>query len=73
MFFYRHAMRKNTGAKLLDKFLETCASSALASMIGVDPSYVCHLRRGRRSPSLRVAIMLETATSGAIPARSWAL
>lgn len=73
MFFYRDAMRKNTGAKLLDKFLETCASSTLATAIGVDPSYVCHLRRGRRSPSLRVAIMLETATAGAIPARSWAL
>jgi len=73
MFFYRDAMRKNTGAKLLDKFLQSCAPVTLASMIGVDGSYLCHLRKGRRSPSLRVAIMLETATAGAIPARSWAL
>lgn len=66
-------MRKNTGARLLDKFLETCASSTLATAIGVDPSYVCHLRRGRRAPSLRVALRLETATAGVVPVRAWDL
>jgi hypothetical protein len=72
MFFYRDAMRKNTGAKLLDKFLQSGSSAALAYEIRVDPSYICHLRRGRRSPSLAVAFDIEMATGGIIPVSSWA-
>lgn len=36
---------------------------ALGKLLGVDPSYVSHLRAGRRTPSLKVAVAIERLTA----------
>jgi DNA-binding transcriptional regulator YdaS (Cro superfamily) len=49
--------------------------AALAAVIGVDASYVSRLVSAdgdqRRMPGLRVALSIERATGGAVPAASW--
>lgn len=42
-----------------------------AERIRVSRSYLNHLMSGRRKPSLTIALRIESATGGAVPARSW--
>lgn len=61
------------GSTLLDRWLKRNVPniSAWARELGVEPSYVCHLRRRRRKPSLEVAFRIEDVTRNEVPARSW--
>ena len=65
------AMKTTKGARALDKWLETHGLLALALKLGVDKSYLSHLRSGRRRPSLETAGKIERATEGAVPVAAW--
>jgi DNA-binding transcriptional regulator YdaS (Cro superfamily) len=43
----------------------------MGRQLGVSHSYVCMLVRGRRSPSLALALRIETLTGGAVTTQSW--
>lgn len=45
--------------------------TAWAARIGVSKSYLSHLIRGNRMPSLQTAVRIERETGGAVPAASW--
>lgn len=42
-----------------------------AKCIGISPAYLSQILAGSRTPSLEIAIAIEDATRGAVPARSW--
>lgn len=42
-----------------------------ADAVGVDQSVISKLSRGRTSPGLDLAVKIERATGGAVPASSW--
>jgi transcriptional regulator with XRE-family HTH domain len=44
----------------------------VADLIGCKKSHVCHAEKGRRRLSLRLALALETASAGYVPASAWA-
>lgn len=44
---------------------------AFAAIIGVDLSIVSRLTRGEMTPTLRLAMVIEDARNGDIPARYW--
>lgn len=58
----------------LDEFMEAkgIPNTAMAAKLGVDESYISHLRSGRKTPSLRIASKIESATEGEVRATSWA-
>lgn len=43
----------------------------LAAAIGCKPAHVSLLLKGVRSPSLKLAAMIERETDGKVPASSW--
>ena len=59
------------GSKLLDKWLTKNVANVAewCRKHDFDPTYVCHLRRGRRAPSLRVACAIERVTK--VPVQAW--
>jgi DNA-binding XRE family transcriptional regulator len=54
----------------LQTYLKTHKATALAQAVGISSSYLSDIKKGNRVPSLRVAIAIEDATEGAVPARS---
>lgn len=66
-------MCNNKGMKELSEHLRGARISqkAFAAMIGVDPSIVSKLLNGSARPGLELAVRIEDATGGAVPARSW--
>lgn len=46
-------------------------ANALAEAAGISQSYLSDMKKGNRTPSIRVAFAIEDATNGAVPARSW--
>lgn len=42
-----------------------------ADMLGISTSYLSLLEARRKTPSLDLAVRIEHATSGAVPAVSW--
>jgi DNA-binding transcriptional regulator YdaS (Cro superfamily) len=44
---------------------------AFAAIVGVDPSIISRLTRAEMTPSLTLAVAIERATQGAVPAESW--
>jgi transcriptional regulator with XRE-family HTH domain len=42
-----------------------------AAMVGLSPTAVHQLLRGRNAPSVVAAIKIDDATGGAVPVRSW--
>lgn len=42
-----------------------------AKKVGVDVSYITHLTKGRRVPSLTTALKIQELTEGAVPVTSW--
>lgn len=54
----------------LQTYLKTHKATALAQAVGISNSYLSDIKKGNRVPSLRVAIAIEDATEGAVPARS---
>jgi transcriptional regulator with XRE-family HTH domain len=54
----------------LQTYLKTHKANALAQAVGISQSYLSDIKKGYRVPSLRVAIAIEDATDGAVPARS---
>jgi DNA-binding XRE family transcriptional regulator len=44
---------------------------AFAAAIGVDPSIISRLSRKEMTPSLTLAVAIERATQGAVPADCW--
>lgn len=44
---------------------------SIAQAAGVSAPYICDLRYGRRKPSETVALAIEKATDGAVPASAW--
>jgi hypothetical protein len=55
----------------LQTYLKTHKAKPLAEAVGISQSYLSDMKKGNRSPSLRVAVAIEDATDGAVPARSW--
>lgn len=51
--------------------LKRMSQRAFAARIGVDPSIISRLTRGEMTPSLQLAVEIEAATKGFIPAKSW--
>jgi DNA-binding transcriptional regulator YdaS (Cro superfamily) len=45
--------------------------SALAAAVGVSRGYLSELVGGTKRPSLELAVAIERATAGAVPATSW--
>ena len=43
----------------------------LAAAVGCKPAHMSLLVRSLRSPSLKLAMMIERATDGRVPAASW--
>jgi len=67
-------VQKSASAERFDAWLRRRAKRAafrVAAEIGVDESYVSHLRAGRRVPSLRVAALIEKLTRGRVRANGW--
>lgn len=44
---------------------------AFADALGVDQSVVSRLSRKKMNPGLPLAVRIESATGGAVPAKSW--
>jgi len=44
---------------------------ALATAVGIAKSTMTELSQGKYPPSLAVALAIEDATGGAVPARGW--
>ena len=61
------------GHILLDRWLKKNVPNVAewSREIGVDPTQVCHMRRGRRAPTLPLAFAIQDATGNEVPARSW--
>jgi transcriptional regulator with XRE-family HTH domain len=55
----------------LQTYLKTHKAKPLAEAVGISQSYLSDMKKGNRSPSLRVAVAIEDATEGAVPVRSW--
>jgi transcriptional regulator with XRE-family HTH domain len=55
----------------LQTYLKTHKAKPLAEAVGISQSYLSDMKKGYRSPSLRVAVAIEDATEGAVPARAW--
>lgn len=66
-------MACTNGTRRLCKFLRDAdlTGAQLAQMSGLEPMQIYHLTNGRRRASLLVAVRLEKATRGAVPAESW--
>ena len=47
------------------------SGAEVARQIGVDATYVSHLRAGRRYPSLKLAAKISEATSGMVTFNDW--
>lgn len=58
----------------LDEFMDanSIPNTAMAEKLGVDESYISHLRSGRRTPSLKIASKIESTTDGKVRVTSWA-
>lgn len=56
-----------------EKWLEKnkLSQSEAAALIGTVPSHISRLLSGRRKPGLRMALLIEKATGGSVPASSW--
>jgi len=66
--FFSHILRR---MEHLKAYLKTHKAGPLAEAVGISQSYLSDMKKGNRSPSLRVAFAIEDATDGAVPARSW--
>jgi hypothetical protein len=62
------------GPQLLTRFLARSKVSypAFAEMVGADRARIHRCARGERGPSLALALEIEKATAGEVPASSWA-
>lgn len=60
-----------TGAQIFDRWLTKNVKNVAkwSRTHGLDPSYVCHLRRGRKSPSMQTAALLARVAK--VPMLSW--
>lgn len=58
---------------LLDHHLRErkISGASFARMLGVSEAYLSQLRRGRRLPSLSLAMKIERATEGEVRAAAW--
>lgn len=45
--------------------------AAFAKELGIAPSYLSHLRKGRRAPGRALAAKLAQLTGGAVPMQAW--
>ncbi|RID91527.1 hypothetical protein D2N39_12550 [Gemmobacter lutimaris] len=45
--------------------------AVLAKLVGVSCGYMSELVKGDKTPGLELAVKIEDATGGAVPARSW--
>lgn len=61
------------GSRRLTQWLKRkdLPDSRLGSYVGVDGGYVGRLKRGERTPGLRVAFAIQDFTQGGVRARSW--
>lgn len=48
------------------KDIHNLSNMELAEMLGVDPSYVSHIKAGRRRPSPEIAKIIERETGGMV-------
>lgn len=51
-------------AKRFARWSKGYTARELAELLGVDPSYISHLRAGRYTPSLVVAVRIQVASRG---------
>ena len=47
------------------------SAAEIARQIGVDATYVSHLRAGRRYPSMKLVAKISEATSGMVGFNAW--
>jgi plasmid maintenance system antidote protein VapI len=69
----RRPGRPRMGDTALSRWLDTSGRDrdALANTLGISRSYLDRLCAGRARPSLALALRLDQATFGAVPATSW--
>jgi DNA-binding transcriptional regulator YdaS (Cro superfamily) len=62
-----------TGKKLLSAYLSRLDLSyaAFARLVGADRARIQRCATGKRSPGLHLALAIERATEGAVPAAAW--
>jgi plasmid maintenance system antidote protein VapI len=67
------AKRKQHPGMTLTEWMATKGHSqaAAGALFGVPSGTVCRWVTGQRTPTLRMALAIEKATSGAVPASSW--
>jgi DNA-binding transcriptional regulator YdaS (Cro superfamily) len=58
---------------MLNEIIKTSGETQTvwAGRFGVSKSYLSDILNGNRTPSLHVAVRIERATGGAVPASSW--
>lgn len=59
------------GMKQLQKYLEGRKKGDFAKDIGISPSFLSQILSNRRKPSLKLALAIDKATDGEVPASSW--
>ena len=57
----------------LTSYLILHKAKPLAELVGISAAFMSDLKRGHRTPSLRVALAIEKATDGAVPVTAWAV
>ena len=55
----------------LTQYITTNSPGALAKACGISRQYLWKLAKGDSLPRVDVAIRIEDATNGAVPARAW--
>lgn len=55
----------------LKEFLADTRHRDFAEKVGISPAYLSQILSGARTPSLDVACLIEDATGGVVPVRSW--
>jgi DNA-binding transcriptional regulator YdaS (Cro superfamily) len=66
-------MASVTAKKLLSTYLaqRELSYAAFARLVGADRARIQRCATGDRSPGLRLALAIEQATEGAVPAAAW--
>ena len=57
----------------LERYLKTngITKTRFAAQVGIHISYITHLVKGRKVPSLATAVKIQELTNGAVPVETW--
>lgn len=67
------AVCQHSGMEKLQHYLDATGTrqSAMAALLGISRGYMSQMVTGLKLPSLDLAVRIERATGGAVPASSW--